>query len=340
MKITNKEIAECVGLWLAEGDNKTNYEITFTNNCFDLVILFHGVIKSIYGIKKFRPRLYSYSKNKGNLMVLEGVISRDYIDSRARKPYYIYRLGSVKAISNWKKLVMEYKNSYEYSLDILRGFFAGEGNIKVGERNKIIRIAQKQPVEFVNKILDNLDVHYSFSFQGRSYIIWGRESWDKLAKIQLADLHPDKKNKFWKAYLGFKQYHYSHNFLKEEVYKVLTKPYTAFTLSKTFNRSQARLCDVLMELKEEQKINNFIVISKSYWIRNDQNIVIISSVKQNYLKLLENYNKTSYFAREMQVCWKSAHRRLNELQRLGLVSFENGKWVKLSTEKKIVVLEE
>ena len=165
MKITNKEIAECVGLWLAEGDNKTNYEITFTNNCFDLVILFHNVIKLLYNGKKFRPRLYSYSKDKSNLKVLSGVITRDYIDSRARKPYYIYRLGSVKSISGWKKLVMEYKNDSGYCFDVLRGFFAGEGNIKVGERNKMIRIAQKQPVEFVDKILNNLGIRYFFSFR-------------------------------------------------------------------------------------------------------------------------------------------------------------------------------
>ena len=37
MKINKKEIAECVGLWLAEGDNKTTAEVTFTNNCFELI---------------------------------------------------------------------------------------------------------------------------------------------------------------------------------------------------------------------------------------------------------------------------------------------------------------
>ena len=36
-KLCTSEIAECVGLWLAEGDNKTRMEITFTNNCLFLI---------------------------------------------------------------------------------------------------------------------------------------------------------------------------------------------------------------------------------------------------------------------------------------------------------------
>lgn len=33
----NKQTAECVGLWLAEGDNKCSNEITFTNNEITLI---------------------------------------------------------------------------------------------------------------------------------------------------------------------------------------------------------------------------------------------------------------------------------------------------------------
>ena len=29
------KLAECIGLWLAEGDSKTNSELTITNNCYD-----------------------------------------------------------------------------------------------------------------------------------------------------------------------------------------------------------------------------------------------------------------------------------------------------------------
>ena len=36
----NKETAECVGLWLAEGDKKTFREVTFTNNSIELILFF------------------------------------------------------------------------------------------------------------------------------------------------------------------------------------------------------------------------------------------------------------------------------------------------------------
>ena len=62
-----KQLAECAGLWLAEGDNKTNSEITFTNNCLELILFFRQVIEEIYkGSNK--PRLYIYSPNKRKII--------------------------------------------------------------------------------------------------------------------------------------------------------------------------------------------------------------------------------------------------------------------------------
>ena len=176
-----------------------------------------------------------------------------------------------------------------------------------------------------------------FSQRERSYVIWGRGSWDKLAKINIAGLHPCKKKKFNELYGQFKEYHYSRGFLKDSVYKKLIKPYTTAQLSNIFNRSSARVCDVVIELKKEGKINNFRVGSKSYWVRLDKNIIVISSLKQKYLKLLTSHSKTIEFAKTMQVCWKSAHRRLTELRKLGLVSYESGKWVKKPQEKEVIV---
>ena len=56
----NKEIAECVGLWLAEGDNKSNSEITFTNNEFSLVQFFHDTLTQVFSHHKFNVRIYIY----------------------------------------------------------------------------------------------------------------------------------------------------------------------------------------------------------------------------------------------------------------------------------------
>ncbi len=65
IKIT-PEIAECVGLWLAERDNKTIREITFTNNCYFLVKFFAKSMDNIFNNYQFNPRVYIYSKKKKN----------------------------------------------------------------------------------------------------------------------------------------------------------------------------------------------------------------------------------------------------------------------------------
>ena len=54
----NKEVVECVGLWLAEGDKKTHGEITFTNNCFDLIQYFHKTILKLFKNHYFNVRIY------------------------------------------------------------------------------------------------------------------------------------------------------------------------------------------------------------------------------------------------------------------------------------------
>jgi len=41
------KIAQCVGLWLAEGDRKSNHELTFTNNSKELIKFFHNAIMKI-----------------------------------------------------------------------------------------------------------------------------------------------------------------------------------------------------------------------------------------------------------------------------------------------------
>ncbi len=338
MEISDKELAECVGLWLAEGDNKTIKEVTFTNNCFELIIFFHTVMAKLFNGTDFRPRLYSYSKTKDNLNSLEGVKLNSYVDFRANKPYYIYRFASVKLFSQWKKMVTDILRNDLLLTHIIRGFFAGEGNIKVGVKcNRIIRIAQKKPVLFIEHYFSHLNINYVFNPKERSYCIWSRESWDKLAQINIADLHPEKKEKFWQVYSQFKEYHYSSGYLKNKIFNLLIKPYTAIQLSNSLNRTPARIFDVLSELKTENLVKYFKVGSKSYWIRIDQQIIIISSLKQKYLNLLTNYSKTADFAKNFDVCWKSAYHRLIELQKLGLVSYENGKWMKVSTEQKVVI---
>lgn len=335
------EIAECVGLWLAEGDTKTKSEITFTNNCSTLVEFFAKTIQQIFKNYDFRPRVYVYSAELEKIKLNFICKINYYNDQRARKPYFIYRVGSVNLNSIWKNTVRETEINKKFYKYILRGFFAGEGNLKDGSHhNRTVRIAQGKPNKLMEQILALYKITYQYKQNERAYVITGKWNWDKLAKIKIADLHPIKKEKFWKIYNSYIEEHFPAHYIKEKMLKLMDKPYTSLELSKSFKRSPARIYDILSILKKQNILQLFKVRSKSYWIKTDQNKIIISSIKDKYLKSLEKEEKTTGdLAREIGVCWKSAYNRLRELEKLCLASKNsNGLWKIITTTKEVIVL--
>jgi len=340
IEITPK-IAECVGLWLAEGDTKTSREITFTNNSRKLILYFSNTILDLFSSYNLNPHIYIYSSKNVTFQFPFNCKINYYIDTRARRPYFIFRIASVDLVHQWKLLVQKIKNDEKFYSSILKGFFAGEGNIKIGSNSqKQIRIAQGKPNKFIERILKYYGIEYRFSYNGRSYIISGKWNFDKCAEQKIADLHPLKKEKFWQMYHSYKEIHYPNYFLKNNIEKLLTNPYTSLELSKLFNRSQARIQDILIPLKKEEIAQSFNVGSKSYWIKSNQNKIIISKIKEKYLKSLKRKEKTTAeLAKEIGVCWKAAYRRLTELQKLDLIFQDlNGTWKLLSPDKKVIIL--
>ena len=177
-KLINKyEIAECIGLWLAEGDKRCNNEINFSNNCFNLIKQFHKVIILLFKKYKFNIRIYIYTKygEKVDIPIKKCKINR-YIDKQATRPYFIWRLASVELNKKWKKIVKEISGNKKYYADFLRGFFAGEGNIKTGSHNnRTIRISQGKPLELIESILKHFKIDYKYSPRERSYVIENQE---------------------------------------------------------------------------------------------------------------------------------------------------------------------
>lgn len=343
-KINNKfstQIAECVGLWLAEGDNKCNNEITFTNNEFSLIEFFHKNIKKLFSNYQFKVRIYVYTPDGRNITIPIKVNKINiYKDNRATKPYYIWRLASVSLNKEWKTIVEEYKNNPKYYPDILRGFFAGEGSIKSGSHsNRIIRISQKKS-DFLESMLKYFQVNFRYIEEKRTYEISSKFNWDKLANIKLANLHPSKKERFWMVYDQFKEEHYKHNYLKEAVFRSLTKPCLPSDLAIIFNRSKTRIQEVLVELKKEGKINNFRVGSIDHWIRNDKKVIIISKLKREYINLLASSNKTTKeIANYFKVNDKSSFKRLKELEKLSLVRRNyDKKWQIINSAQEVLVI--
>ena len=224
MQLTN-EIAECAGLWLAEGDNKTKTEVTFTNNCFDLIMFFHSTIRSIYaGTNK--PRIYVYSPSPRKLYGHIGDIRVNYYqDRRANRSYYIYRLSDVKFIKQWRSIVNIAKETEQFYPEILRGFFAGEGNVKHDLKNhnsRQIRISQSSRDEFTEKLLTFFNIKYSFKPAHRSYWISASQL-DKVDTINIASLHPEKEAKFRSMINSVKEKHYPEFVLEKKVAAALSE---------------------------------------------------------------------------------------------------------------------
>ncbi len=180
-----KRKVECVGLWLAEGSQNSKSEITFTNNCWDLIDLFYRTINEIFKGYRYNLRIYIYSKNKEKINIsYKNVKIKYYIHKRATKPYFIIRLASVKIVEEWKKIVKKVLETKKFSSYVLRGFFAGEGNVKeVNHNSRVLRISQKQRKEFIDNILNNLKIKFSYNPKRLSYIIYSKRNWDIFAKF-------------------------------------------------------------------------------------------------------------------------------------------------------------
>jgi len=335
-----KAVAECVGLWLAEGDQNSKSEITFTNNCIELIEHFINTTDLLFKNLQYNKRIYVYTSDGSKPETpFKNCQIKYYIHKRATKPYFIFRIASVGIVKKWKEIVKSLLNKNEFYPFILRGFFAGEGNIHEGKRSvRIIRISQKERKNFIDKFLNFLSLNYNFTSSNRMYNISNKRNWDIFAKYNLADLHPKKKEKFWRLYNSYKEEHYPINYLIKEVYAVLNNPTSTRELSKKFNRSFARIQDVLILLKKQGKIFNYRVGSTDYWTKN-KSLIIISKLKKEYLLFLDKPKQTFEFARNFEVDWRSSFNRLKELEKLNLIEKDKtGKWIKTQTQKDILVI--
>jgi len=334
------DLSRCVGLWLAEGDSKTNNEITFTNNCVQLVKLFEATIQKTFPEERLKPRIYAYSPTLEKLDLPFGSRVKQYVDIRARKPYYIYRISKRSIMGRWREIVRQQCSTKWAYAHILQGFFAGEGNVKFHKNShaRTIRIAQKTRKEFLEVILDYFRIERRFSPTERAYVITGRKNLDKLAEIEVAVLHPDKHKKFGEMLSTYKQHHYPRHYFKNKIYALLKNPHTSRQFALLFKRSLARVQDTLIELENEGRVQKFKADSYFYWIRTDQNTVLISEARGEYLKLLVKYgsSSTAFLAKERNVCFRCADKALKSMERLGLVRRnQNKKWRLCTPNKKV-----
>ena len=321
VEVTKKEIAECVGLWLAEGDHKTKREITFTNNCFELILFFHEIISSLYSGNN-QPRLYTYSPTTRIFFSkLENLILKNYMDLRANRTYHIYRLADTKFLIYWKDLVAKYQEEKDFYPEILRGIFAGEGNVKHDFENKNshnLRIASGVRDSFIEKLLLYFGVPVKFDAKHRMYWITGGSLY-LLDKINIASLHPEKEAKFRKMINSVKEKHYSQGELKRIVLSKLDVFRKTKDLALELNKSELGILEVLTELKNEQKIDNLKINGVSFWGNKELKEKHFSQEKLRILHNLKKYPSITQMSKAIDIYRKSITSRLEKYKQEGLV---------------------
>jgi hypothetical protein len=337
MKIT-KEIAECVGLWLAEGDSKTTREITFTNNCIELILFFHENVFGLYkGVNK--PRLYVYSPtNRIMIKELNGFKIRNYTDIRAKRTYYIYRLADVKFVKEWKKLVEIIKTDKNLYSQILRGIFAGEGNIKHDLKNnntRNIRIASGKRNKFIDLLLTFFKIPIKYDPNKGSY--WINARYLPIAdKINIASLHPEKQSKFKKMILCLKEKHFSPNEFRSLILSELNDFKKTKNLAFKYERSQIRVLEILTQLKKEGHISNIKTKEGSFWAKKKIIEEFLFKEKVNLLHNIKKHKSFRHTGKVMNLSRKYVASKIRQFEKEGLLINENNEW-NMTQKGKIVV---
>jgi len=102
-------------------------------------------------------------------------------------------------------------------------------------------------------------------------------------------------------------------------------------------RGESRVNHLLTALHRIGEVEKFKVRSSYYWIRSDQQCVIISNEKSKILKVLSCPRRLSDIAKAVGRTEKSVSRRLAELTRLGLVEKVNSNWRTIEVSKRVIV---
>ena len=324
-----KEVAECIGLWLAEGDSKTKREITFTNSEISLVRLFHRTITSIISSEN-KPRVYAYLPSKDSEMqIIRGVNRRIYIDARANRPYYLYRLYGRNEWKQWHRAVEKICKREDCLNSILKGFFAVEGNVKISVNygSRMLRIAQNSRVKVIEKALQHHGIKFRFNPKGSSgYEIWGENNLQNAASIGIADLHAAKKKKLKALLKSFKESHYQNFTVQNKLPRILATPKTARALTKIFGRKISRIQQVLKRLKNQGKVKYFKVGSEVYWVKAKYRHILISQIKYKILREIRSGRGLPAIAKNLGRGIRTIHNRIVELKKLGLIETRNSRY--------------
>lgn len=312
--------------------------MTLTNNCPSIIAFFHHALLEVI-TPKYKPRISVYLPTVGFPFShpVRHCRYRSYIDTRANRPYYIYRVSGVATLQKWRTTVFQASRSASNYKRILQGFFAGEGNVKEGaHHNRALRIAQGERNPLLEEILSRFGVGYTYGGH-REYTITGRRNLEYLLSLGIAALHPEKKARFLKMMASYRQWHHPRNAFSALVYSQLSSPKTTKELAARLRRSESRVRQTLAALKSDGRVHMFHVNSVFYWTMSDSHTIVISKQKRRILALLGTPLRVYQVASKTGRGQKAVTRRLEELERLGLVESKKPFWTRKSTSSVVMV---
>ncbi len=338
MQIMN-ELAECVGLWLAEGDSKTIREVTFTNNNIELIFFFHKVISELYSGSN-KPKIYVYSPSPRKLFDAIGKIRiKYYQDRRANRTYYIYRLADTIFNEKWRKIVEQTKKCSDFYPEILRCIFAGEGNIKHDLKNgnsRMVRIANKECNAYIEMLLDHFDIKFKYISSHRCYWISASQL-EILDRINIAALHSEKEAKFRNMINSVSRKSYSRDESKLKLLSMMNEFHRTRELADKLNIADLEILIILRELKREGKINCIRKDDRNtYWSRIDLVDNFVLGRKRDILKEVDTFKSINDVAKATNIYRKTVSRRLRLLENEGLVENINGMWIRTMAGNKLI----
>lgn len=264
------------------------------------------------------------------------------MDRRANWTYCIYRLADVEFVKKWKGMVNQIKNDSNFYPEILRGIFAGEGNIKHYQKHnnsRSVRIASGKRNSFIEKLLLFFDIVFKFDANKRAYWITGRHL-EKLNELDVASLHPEKEAKFRKMINSLKEKHFSPGELKLLVFGKLDCFWKTSNLANFFKKSDIRILEVLRELKKENKVDNIKMKSGSFWIKKELKDKYLYDEQINILNYLNERSNVSFIGKKIGLSRKVVRSRLVNYQSEGLVRYEEGFWRMTEKGKTICGIDE
>ena len=178
---------------------------------------------------------------------VQGASYRTYLDERANRPYYIYRVSGVELVRRWRRAAQAACASSSNYQGILQGFFAGEGNIHESKsyHSRVLRIAQGERFPLLERILRYFRVKLRYVASGMSYEISGRDNLEKLWNLGISKLHSDKHARFAVMIASYKQHHYERLSLFPKILESLESPMTARELASLMSRSKSRMNQAL-----------------------------------------------------------------------------------------------